>query len=383
MTSPTTLPRRRRSSRRRFWVIAIAVLLFLLLTSLRSIAGFYTDYLWFKEVHLTGVFRGVLGTQIFLAVTFTLVFFILCYANLFIVDRVAPRFRGVGPEDELVQRYREIMGPHTGKVRIAVAGFFALVTGVGTSSHWNDFLLFRNATSFGQKDPQFNRDAGFFVFQLPFLRFLTDWLFVAIVIITFITVVLHYLAGSIRLQAQTNRVTPQVKAHVSVLLGALALVKAVQYYLDRFELDLSTSHVVHGATYTAVHAQLPAKSLLIVISIAAAALFIANIWIRGWTFPVIAVALWALVGILVGGAYPAFIQKVRVEPNEAQRERPFINRNISATRFAYNVNNVKEQPFPAGATLNAGDVQRNSQTIRNVRLWDPSPTIAAQTYQRL
>src|SRR3954453_16370599 len=234
MTSPTTLPRRRRSGRRRFWIIAVLVLLFLLLTSLRSIAGFYTDYLWFKEVHLTGVFRGVLGTQIFLAVTFTLLFFVLCFINLFIVDRVAPRFRGVGPEDELVQRYREIMGPHTVKIRIVVAGFFALVTGVGTSSHWNDFLLFRNATSFGIKDPQFKRDAGFFVFQLPFMKFVTDWLFVAIVIITFITVVLHYLAGSIRLQAQTNRVTPEVEPHVSVLLGALALVKPMQYYLDRF-----------------------------------------------------------------------------------------------------------------------------------------------------
>src|SRR4051794_22076059 len=371
MTSPTTLPRRRRSSRRRFWIIAVLVLLFLLLTSLRSIAGFYTDYLWFKEVGLTGVFRGVLGTQIFLAVTFTLLFFILCYANLFIVDRLAPRFRGIGPEDELVQRYREIMGPHTGKVRLVVAAFFALVTGVGTSSHWNDYLMFRNASSFGVKDPQFNRDAGVFVFQLPFLKFVCDWFFVAIVIITFITVVLHYLAGSIRLQAPSNRVTPQVKAHVSVLLGALALVKAVQYYLDRFELDLSTSHVVHGATYTAVHAQLPAKSLLIIISITAAGLFIANIWLRGWTLPVIAVGLWALVGLLAGAAYPAFIQKVKVEPNEAQRERTYIDRNITATRYALGLKDVSVQSFPADTTLSPGDLASNASTLRNVRLWDP------------
>ena len=382
MTSPTTLPRRRRSARRRFWIIAVLVLVFLLLTSLRSIAGFYTDYLWFKEVHLTGVFRGVLGTQIFLAVIFTLLFFILCFANLFIVDRLAPRFRGIGPEDELVQRYREIMGPHTGKVRLIVAAFFALVTGVGTSSHWNDYLMFRNATSFGMKDPQFKRDAGFFVFQLPFLKFVADWLFIAIVIITFITVVLHYLAGSIRLQAPSNRVTPQVKAHVSVLLGVLALVKAVQYYLDRFELDLSTSHVVHGATYTAVHAQLPAKSLLIIISITAALLFLVNIRMRGWTLPVIAVGLWALVGILAGAAYPAFIQKVRVEPNEAVRERTYIQRNITATRFSYGVKDVKEETFAADTALTAADLTANASTLKNVRLWDPS-IAAKQTYQRL
>src|ERR1019366_7643709 len=120
-----------------------------------------------------------------------------------------------GPEDELVQRYREVMGPHAGKVRVAVAAFFALVTGGGASSHWNDYLVFRNGTSFGVKDPQFHRDAGFFVFQLPFLKFVVDWTFVAIIIIAFLTVVLHYLGGSIRLQAPTDRVTPQVKAHVS------------------------------------------------------------------------------------------------------------------------------------------------------------------------
>src|SRR5205807_10023680 len=103
------------------------------------------------------------------------------------------------------------------------------------------------------------------------------WIFAAIVVTTVITAIAHYLNGGIRLQAQGQRVTAQVKVHISVLLGALALVKALQYWLDRYELDLATSHVVHGATYTAVHAQLPAKTLLIVISVIAAALFIANI----------------------------------------------------------------------------------------------------------
>jgi uncharacterized membrane protein (UPF0182 family) len=383
MTAPTALPRRRRGSRSRVWLLVVLVALFLLLTSLRSIAGFYTDYLWFKEVHFTGVFRGVLGTQVFLAVVFTVLFFVLAYASLFIADRVAPKFRVPGQDDELVQRYREVLGPHAGKVRLVLAAFFALVVGVGTSSRWNDYLLFRNATTFGVKDPLFKRDVGFFVFQLPFLKFITDWLFVALVVITFLTVIVHYLDGSIRLQAPSNRVTPQVKAHISVLLAVLSLVKAFQYYLDRFELDLSTSHVVHGATYTAVHAQLPAKNLLMVISVVAAVLFVVNIWRRGWTLPVIAVGLWALVGILAGAVYPAFIQKVRVEPNEADKERPYIQRNITATQRAYGLDQVETQTFAADNAITKTDVAANAATLRNVRLWDPSPDIARQTYQRL
>jgi len=362
-------------------LVAAAFLAFLIITSFRSLAGFYTDYLWFKEVHFTGVFRGVLGAKFLLAIGFTALFFALLWVNLTIADRIAPRFRTLGPEDELVQRYRDAVGAHAGKVRIAVAAMFALLMGVGTASHWNDFLLFRNRTSFGVKDPLFKRDVGFFVFQLPFLKFVVDWLFVAIVITAVISVVGHYLNGGIRLQAPTQRVTPQVKAHISVLLGALALVKAAQYRLDRYELDLSTSHVVHGATYTAVHAQLPAKDLLTFISVVAAVLFVVNIRFRGWTLPVIAVALWGLVGILVGAAYPAFIQKVRVEPDEAQREKSYIQRNITSTRAAYGLDKVQEQPFAASNTLSATDLANNADTIRNVRLWDPAA--ARDTYQRL
>src|ERR1700730_10979791 len=127
MRAPSEMPRRpRRATRGRIGILVGLVVLFILLTSLRSVAGFYTDYLWFKELHLTSVFRGVLVVQVFLAVLFTLFFFALLFVNLTIADRIAPRFRPVGPEDELVQRYRETIGPHAGKVRVIVSAVFAL-----------------------------------------------------------------------------------------------------------------------------------------------------------------------------------------------------------------------------------------------------------------
>src|SRR4051794_2344886 len=185
MRSPTDQPRRRRrSARSRVGLIIAVVVAFLLLTSLRSVAGFYTDYLWFDEVHFTQVFRGVLGTQVFLALFFTVAFFLLLWGSMTIADRIAPRFRAMGPEDELVQRYRDLVGQQAGKVRVGVAALFALLTGVSTSGHWNDYILFRHHTSFGIKDPQFKKDIGFFVFRLPFITFVVQWLFVAIVITT-------------------------------------------------------------------------------------------------------------------------------------------------------------------------------------------------------
>jgi uncharacterized protein len=379
MRAPSDLPRRpRRATRGRVGILVVLVVLFILLTSLRSVAGFYTDYLWFKEIHFTSVFRGVLVVQLLLAVFFTLFFFGLMLLSLTIADRIAPRFRPVGPEDELVQRYREAVGPHGSKVRIIVSAIFALFAGIGTRSQWNNWILFRYGTSFtgpDAKDPQFHKNIGFYVFQLPFIKFVVDWLFVAIVITAVVTIVFHYLNGGIRVQSPVQRVTPQVKAHISVLLGALALVKAVGYYFERFELALSTKHVVDGATYTDIHAELPAKTLLIVIAIFAAGLFIYNILQKGWTLPVIAVALWALIWVLVGGVYPAFVQAVRVTPSENVKERPYIRRNIVATRQAYGIDKVIEHPFLGSATLTASDITgnpANQQTLENIRLLDPA-----------
>jgi uncharacterized protein len=377
MRVPTDLPPRRprRSSRGRLWIVVAIVAIFILLTSLRSIAGFYTDYLWFKELHVTSVFRGILGAKILLAVVFTAFFFLVMWANLTIADRIAPRFRTAGAEDEIVQRYREVVGPHAGKVRIVASALFALFAGVGTQAQWNNWILFSNGTSFHDTDAQFHKDLSFYVFRLPFINFIINWFFVAIVITTIVTVVAHYLNGGIRVQAPADRVTPQVKAHISVLLGALAVVKGLGYWFERYQVVLSTKHVVDGATYTDVHAELPAKTLLIVIAGIAAVLFIYNIREKGWTLPLIAVALWGLVWILVGGVYPAFIQSVRVKPSENVKERPYITRNIAATRKAFGIDNVQEVSFAGNKALTPADIASspaNQDTISNIRLLDPN-----------
>src|SRR5207253_5843532 len=187
---------------------------------------------------------------------------------------------------------------------------------------------------FGVNDPQFSRCIGFYVFQLPFLRFIANWLFAGLVIVLFVTAVAHYLNGGIRFQSPFQRVTPQVKAHLSVILAVMALVKTAQYYLGRYELDFSSRGVVNGAGYTDVKAQLPALNLLVFISVVAAALFLWNIRRRGWVLPIIAVGLWGFVSLVVGTIYPALVQEFKVGPNEFQAEQKYTARNISATLAA-------------------------------------------------
>jgi uncharacterized membrane protein (UPF0182 family) len=372
---------RRRRPRRRIGLIVAAVLLFVLITSIRGIAGFYTTYLWFDELRLTSVWTTILGTKVLLVLAFSAVFFVLLFVNLVLADNLAPRFRPVGPQDEVVQRYRSLVGRHTRKVRFVVSLVFALFAGAGVSSQWNNWLLFRNSVSFGVEDPQFGRDVSFYVFKLPFLSFLVTWAFTAMVVVAVVTVCAHYLNGGIRLQAPGQRVTPQVKAHISVLLGVLALIKAAGYYLQRFELNFSTRGVVDGASYTDVHAQLRALNLLIFISVAAFVLFIWNIRRQGWVLPIIGVSLWAFISVIVGAAIPALMQKFVVEPAEVRKERPYIARNINATRTAFDIDRVEQTSFSYDEKLDAAALAQNGETVRNVRLWDPQ--FVRQTFQKL
>jgi len=374
----TPVEGRRRPFGLRAWLIVAAVVLVVLLLSLRGFAGFYTDYLWFKDVGYAHTWRSLLSAKAIPALTFSAIFFVAMLINLIVADRIAPRYRGTGPEDEIIERYRGYVQPYSGRVRVLVALFFSLIMGTGVSAQWPNWILFSNSTSFGIKDPQFHKDISFYVFRLPFLQFAAGWIFAALLVILIVSAVFHYLNGGIRLQSPFQRVTPQVKVHLSVLLGLMALTKTYQYYLAQFALTKSKTGFVDGATYTDVHAHLPALRLLIVISIAAAGLFIVNIWRRGWVFPIIAVGLWGFISIVVGTIYPAVIQKFQVQPNELSRETPYIKLNIAATRDAFGLSKISTKTFNYSPSLTKPAVaDAKVPTLNNTRLYDPLQALDA------
>jgi uncharacterized membrane protein (UPF0182 family) len=319
------------------------------------------------------VFWSVFWSRVVLAVTFGIAFFGVMYANLLVVRKFAPRHRLFSPEQEVVDRWRASLDPYMRWLLPGVSLLFAGFAAAGVAAFWQRYLLWKHGAgvSFGQTDPLFGRDLGFYVFRLPFLHFVQSWLFSSLVAITVIVAVAHYLWGGIRLQAIGEKVTPTVKAHLSVLLGLVVLSKAWGYRLSQFDLLTSDRGVVTGASYTDVNAQLPALRILLPIAIVCAVLFLVNIRFRGWALPAIGVGLLALASIVAGGAYPAFVQKFRVEPQELQRESPYIDRNLHATRLAYGLDKVNAKPFRVSSDVSAEDVAANPATISNIRLWDP------------
>lgn len=350
----------------------MAALFLVVVLSLRGTSNFYTNLLWFDSLDQRSVWWSVLRAELGLFVAFTGFFFVLLLFNLTIADRVAPARRPAGPEEELLERFHEFVSGRERMVRVGLAVLFSLIAGSGVSDQWNEWLLFSNRVDFGETDPLFDLDIGFYVFQLPFLTFVVNWLFAAFVFVLFLTIMAHYINGGLRLQTPGSRATPQVTAHLSVILAILALVKAADYYLQRYELTVSTRGVVDGATYTDINAQLPAIKLLMLISLFAVVLLLANIWWRGWTLPALAVGLWSFVAILMGGIYPAYVQRFEVDPNQSTREAEYTTLNIEATRDALGLA-VDRRAFRYDEEFELTDqiLRDNADVLDDIRLIDP------------
>ncbi len=181
---------------------------------------------------------------------------------------------------------------------------------------WQSWLLFRNAREFGIADEQFGVDVGFYVFQLPFLSFVLNWLFAALIVVLLLTIATHVLNGGVVFVSPMPVVRQATKAHIAVLLAVLAIIKAADYWLDRYEVTNSQRGIVQGATYSVVKAQLPAILLLILIALLTAGLYLSVVKTGSFRLPLIASALWLVVAIVGGVIYPAVVQSLVVNPNQ-------------------------------------------------------------------
>ena len=338
--------------------------------SVRSLANFYVDVLWHNVVGRSDVYWGVLTTKITLGAIFVVIFSSVIFLNLWLADRLAPRDVPISLEQRALAGYRQLVATRQWLVRAVISLLLGLLVGLPASAQWQDWLLFRNSQSFGVKDPLFNRDVSFYVFKLPFIQFLISWSLAALILIALVTFIAHYLNGAIQLQTQGRRMTPQAKAHVSVLFALIAVSRAVNYWFGRFELTRSTRGVVQGATFTDVNAQLPATSLMILVSLAVAALFLWNVWQKRWRLPVLATMLWVVVALVAGQIYPAVVQRFSVQPNVSTKEIPYIQRNIIATKNAMGLTTVKSVEVEY-EQITAADVSSDSEPLQDVRQLDP------------
>ena len=357
------------------------ITLFVLGIILVALSGFYADMLWFRSVHFSSVWRTVLFTKGELFIGFGLITSLLITSNVVIAYRNRPIYVPLTIEADNLERYRAQLEPLRRYAVIAIAGVLFYFAGSSGTRLWESWLQFKNATPFGTKDAQFGKDISFFAFKLPFYQSLIGWAISSVVISIIAATIVHYLYGGIRPQVQEDRTTVSARVQLSVLLGALVLLKAVAYWFDRYALALKEGKLITGLTYTDVNAVLPAKAILAGIAIICSLLFFANIIRRSWVLPAAGVVLMAVSSVLIAGVYPAVIQTFQVKPSESSKEAPFIQKNIDATRAAYGVAAAKVVDYQATITTSVGQLANDASTISNIRLMDPS--ILSPTFRQL
>jgi len=369
----TDLPWRR-------WVgITVAVVAVLVVLGLLGgVVSFITDLMWYDALGRRDVFATRFWSQVALFGIGFVAMLVPVVLSTWLARRIAPQapVRQLG-SIEMPDASRVI-----GVAVTVVAVVLALISGATWAGNWQTVLLALNGAEWGVTDPTLGRDIGFYVFDLPFLHFLQGWAFTTLVIVAILTVG-TYAGRALRWQF---RLTAPVRAHLSVI-GALALVViAAGYQLDIADLAYSTRGIggsVQAATYTDMNAQLPAYVILTVVALAAAALLVLNTWFRTlWLLGGAAVG-WFLLSILVGGLYPAFVQRVQVEPNELAVERPYLRNHLEATRAAFDLDAADERRFTGEQELTREIFAQDSATIDNLRLWDYRPLLTTFGQQQI
>ena len=357
------------------------IILAVLAGALVALSGVYVDWLWFKSVGFTSVWTTVLTTKIVLFIVAGLVTSSIISINIFLAYRRRPFDVSMAMESDNLERYRSTIDPIR---RLFFAGisvvlfYFGGTTGIQL---WSSWLLFKNSTDFGVKDPQFGMDISFFAFRLPFLQTLIGWAISTLILATLASVAVHYIYGGIRPQLRSDRTSVAARVQLSVLLGLIVLMKAVAYWFDRYALALKESRLITGLTYTDVNATLPAKSILAAIAVICSLLFFANIVRKSWLLPAAGTALMVGASVLIAGIYPGAVQQFQVKPSESSKEAPFIQRNIDSTRAAYGLTNVEVKDYQATVATNSGQLATDAATIANIRLMDPN--VLSATFRQL
>ncbi|MFC8898456.1 UPF0182 family protein [Streptomyces cinereoruber] len=376
-----------RPSRRARTLLMTLGVLAVLAMAFVMFAGFWTDWLWYRSVHYSSVFTTTLWTKIGLFAVFGLLMGLAVGFNIWLAHRLRPPLSAMSLEQQSLDRYRMGLAPFKKWVLLAVTALVALIAGASASGQWRTWLMWINGVKFGQKDPQFGLDVSFYAFDLPWYRFLLAFGFAAAVLSLIAAALTHYLYGGLRVTSPGARATAAATGHLSVLLGVFVSLKAVAYWLDRYGLAVKSSDFKAtgnwtGLRYVDANAYLPAKTILFCIAAICAVLFFATLWRRTWQLPVIGFGLMVLSAVLIGGLYPAIVQKFQVQPNEQAKEAPYIRKNIDATRKAYAIDGTKPENYSGKSTVkNKDQLRTDADTAASYRILDPN--IVSPTFQQL
>ncbi len=331
----------------------------------------YTDWLWYRSIHDTGVFSTVVLAKTGLFALSALLFAAILGSSIITALRMAPGHLTESLRDRLGDELAELLQRRLGLILLIATLLLSLWAGRFASDNWADWLLFLHPASFHQTDPVFHNDISFYVFQMPFLEFVSSFLTLTLLITFAVSAGLHLLAHASDQGFSLRQLPSGVKKHLLLLAALGALLFAFGTRLSAYDLLQNNNGIFSGPGYVDLHVTLPALNLQVLLLAAAALGCIAAMFTGSLRLPILCAAAW-LVTVIVGGSIlPPAVQQLIVNPNQLAKETPYIRENIAYTRMAYQLNHVTVvNNFPASTNLTAADLNKNQDTLDNIRLWD-------------
>jgi uncharacterized membrane protein (UPF0182 family) len=377
------------SRRAKIALWAVGILIVLLIVAVK-LTGVYVNWLWFGEIGHRQVYSSIVWTRVILFAIFGIGVALIIAGNVAIAYLLRPPFRPMSTEQQNLERYRVMLEPRRRWLVALIAAIALLSAGMSAQGRWATWLLWLNGGSFGRSDPQFHKDISFYAWDLPAYRMLLGYGFTAVLFALFCSLVVHYIFGAIRFQTPGPKITLAARRHLTILVFAFMVLKALAYWLDRYGLVFSQRSSFTGASYTDVHAVLSAKTILFWLAVIIAVGVLASMWLRSAILPGIGFIVLMVLSVLIGGIYPAIFEQVSVKPNASTKEAPYIKYNIAATRQAYGVvtntdgGTVTYKPYAATSDPSTAALRTANATVDNIRILDPnvvSPTFAQQQAQ--
>jgi uncharacterized membrane protein (UPF0182 family) len=333
--------------------------------------SFYTSVLWYRQLGFENVLFTQIWAQTALVVTAGTIALLVFGINLWMANRMKPLYAKMSSANDPLAPIREQFEVFRKLVMVAAPIALAVLAGLAAAPRWKQALMFFNSTDTGKLDPQFNLDASFYLFQLPFLGAAIDFMSTLLVVTTLAILFLHLVNRNIRFAGKDTQIGKGARIQISVLAALYLIFESASIWLDQYKTLTSASGLYTGATYADVFAQIPGLQIVAGIGIVVAVLFLVAGFIGKWRLPVIATGLMVVSSLLLGGVYPWMVQTFQVVPNERTLESEFIERNLEATRFAYGLDSVETIEYDAKTTATEADLRNDADTTANIRILDP------------
>ena len=345
-------------------------------------AQIFTEVLWFQQLDRVDVFAT---EWIARAALFALGFLLMAvpvWYMLWSAHRGRPTSLPTSPREENLDRYREAVEPLRRTLTYAIPAVLGLLGGIALTASWQQALLFLNSESFGQADPQYQNDIGFYIFQLPIITTIVDFLGMVALLAVVAGLVAHYLFGGLRpRETRGFELTRSARIHLAVALSVLVLVQAVRLFLWRFSKLTDNSGLVTGATYTDANAALPAILIVSIAALLVAVLVFSTAFVKTFRLTAISLGMLVVLGAVAIIGFPAAMQQFQVNPSEQSLESEYIDRHLEATRSAYGIDDVEVIPYTPSTEGESGALRQDAVTAASVRLLDPN--LVSDTFRQL